>query len=87
MAAQRLTRKHFQQLAGAIAGITDSSNNTSTAPVFVENALQHAQNKIASDIADICEPLNAGFDRRRFIEACVGKNTPKALVPTDKPIK
>jgi len=77
MAAQRLTRKHFEALAESIRNIAGNAKPEQLADPKVSQALIEARDCAASVVADLCEPLNDNFDRKRFIEACVGKSTSK----------
>ena len=67
MAAQRLTRKHFNAIAEAIKGITESVQFPNDKQ---EQALSTARDDMAETMADIVGPLNDNFDRERFIKAC-----------------
>jgi hypothetical protein len=63
----RLTKKHFDLVAGALAQARSLAAARSPAPDVPELA---GVDTAAEALADVLAGTNSGFDRQRFLDAC-----------------
>jgi hypothetical protein len=57
-----MTKKHFEALAAALAGMGKSAHGISCESVCFKS--------VVNEVADVCARFNPTFDRARFLAAC-----------------